>query len=201
LDYTWSNYRCSTFVKCPRYVRIPQDIIFKSYAEEFILTSTVDNVKENHKIIKDDLDIFKWDLIEEESDTLILNFKCKKAKTKFRGREYIAYYSNEIANFGGPWKFDGLPGFILKIYSLDGFLSIEPISIRVDNNNQTVKIINPFENKRFIYFNDLKNVILKEEQEHFKRAKSSNPYLTSIKKGGSFNTIEDIGLNYERKYE
>lgn len=80
------------------------------------------------QIIEDKIDIFNWELIDN-NDTIIANYKCKKAITKFRGRDYVAYYTNEIANQGGPWKFDGLPGFILKVYSKDGFISIFPSEI------------------------------------------------------------------------
>ena len=184
----------------PRFVRISEEKIFKSYSENQMFVSTPDNFKENHKVIKDSLDIFKWEFLEDVNDTIILNFHCKKAKTRFRGRDYVAYYSNEIANFGGPWKFDGLPGFIVKIYSIDGFIDINPISIKINPNYVSI-IKNPFENKKFIWFKDLKNVILNEEREHFKRAKSANPYLTSYKKSAGLKTIEDLGLNYERKYE
>ena len=48
-------------------------------------------------------------------DTLY-NMKVRKAKTKFRGRNYIAWYTSEIPISDGPYKFKGLPGLIIKLY-------------------------------------------------------------------------------------
>ncbi len=42
--------------------------------------------------------------------------KIRKAKTKFRGRNYIAWYTAEIPISDGPYKFRGLPGLIVKLY-------------------------------------------------------------------------------------
>lgn len=45
----------------------------------------------------------------------ILGYKCRSAKCIFRGREWTAWYSDEIPVADGPWKFGGLPGFIMEI--------------------------------------------------------------------------------------
>jgi hypothetical protein len=43
------------------------------------------------------------------------------AECDFRGRHYIAWYSEEIPVADGPWKFGGLPGFILEVYDTDSY--------------------------------------------------------------------------------
>lgn len=53
-----------------------------------------------------------WKLTKETKK--ILNYICYKATTKFRGRDYIAWFTPEIAHNYGPWKLNGLPGLILK---------------------------------------------------------------------------------------
>lgn len=53
--------------------------------------------------------------IEIESKK-IGKFTCKKATTTFRGRNYIAWYTTDIAVPFGPWKLNGLPGLILEAY-------------------------------------------------------------------------------------
>jgi GLPGLI family protein len=56
----------------------------------------------------------KWELL---ADTLsIFGYLCQKAVCKFRGREYIAWFTVDIPISNGPWKFGGLPGLIMKIY-------------------------------------------------------------------------------------
>jgi GLPGLI family protein len=53
---------------------------------------------------------------EINSDTLTINgLKCQKATTSYSGRDYEAWFSNEIPISDGPYKFCGLPGLIVKI--------------------------------------------------------------------------------------
>ena len=49
-------------------------------------------------------------------DSTILGYPCHKATTRFRGRDYIAWYTEEIPFPYGPFKFGGLPGLITCIY-------------------------------------------------------------------------------------
>lgn len=52
----------------------------------------------------------------------ILGYDCKKAITKFRGRDYVAFYCPSIPISNGPYKFQGLPGLILEVFSTDKFI-------------------------------------------------------------------------------
>ena len=61
---------------------------------------------------------FGWDILPEMKN--ILGYKCQKAKGKFRGREYIAWFSSDIPRSDGPWKFCGLPGLILAVQDTKG---------------------------------------------------------------------------------
>jgi GLPGLI family protein len=59
----------------------------------------------------DTANLMHWQLTE---DTLtLLGHLCYSAKTSFRGRNFIAYYTPDIPLDDGPWKFSGLPGLIL----------------------------------------------------------------------------------------
>ena len=49
-------------------------------------------------------------------DSTVLGYPCHKATTRFRGRDYIAWYTEEIPFPYGPFKFGGLPGLITCIY-------------------------------------------------------------------------------------
>lgn len=63
-------------------------------------------------IYRDSVNI-KWQLADEQKE--IEGLKCAKATTHFRGRDYTAWYALEIPRSAGPWKFNGLPGLIIKI--------------------------------------------------------------------------------------
>ena len=58
---------------------------------------------------------FNWILTNETKK--IGNFNCNKATCHFRGRDYTAWYTMEIPVPYGPWKFQGLPGLILEVYT------------------------------------------------------------------------------------
>lgn len=57
---------------------------------------------------------FNWVFIDETK--IIDSIKCKKAITNFRGRNYTAWFAEEIPIFDGPHKFSGLPGLIIELY-------------------------------------------------------------------------------------
>lgn len=64
---------------------------------------------------------FKWTIHNETKK--IGNFNCTKATTYFRGRNYIAWFTSEIPLNAGPWKFSGLPGFIIEVQDFDAIFS------------------------------------------------------------------------------
>lgn len=87
-----------------------------------------------------------WKLTNEKDSIGIL--EVKKAETNFRGRDYIAWYSEELPFPFGPYKFSGLPGLIIRIhdsknqilYSLTDFRKIEPKQFKIDYSNRATKI-------------------------------------------------------------
>ena len=70
----------------------------------------------------------KWTLLPTYEE--ICGFKCYQATTTFRGRKWTAWYCDDIPLNNGPWKFNGLPGVILKAQDITGEHIFEAISIR-----------------------------------------------------------------------
>jgi GLPGLI family protein len=56
----------------------------------------------------------KWKLVTQR-DTVILGYSCQMARITYAGRDWVAWYSLQIPIADGPYKFNGLPGLILKI--------------------------------------------------------------------------------------
>ncbi|MDV3936918.1 GLPGLI family protein [Elizabethkingia anophelis] len=54
-----------------------------------------------------------WTILPETKS--IEGFKAQKATTQFGGRNWIAWFTNDIQIQDGPYKFCGLPGLILNI--------------------------------------------------------------------------------------
>jgi GLPGLI family protein len=108
--------------------------LFKNYEANQLLYT--DNISVRYYYITDTLDNFKWSITKEKEK--ILNYNCKKATTTFRGRSYIAWFTEDIPLRFGPWKFGGLPGLIIKledaekkyVYELTG---LDLTTLSVDN--------------------------------------------------------------------
>lgn len=54
-----------------------------------------------------------WEITKESKK--ILGYTTYKATAKFRGRDYIAWFTPDLSYNYGPWKLNGLPGLILKV--------------------------------------------------------------------------------------
>lgn len=80
----------------------------------------------------------EWNWTIGEATKEILGYECVEASTDFHGRKWTVWFTPEIPVQNGPWKFDGLPGLILKAESESGQYSFEASGIVT-----TEKIIKP----------------------------------------------------------
>ena len=101
--------------------------IFKNHPEGKI--TTIDHFPSDHYLYTEDLDVFTWE-ISGETDS-ILGYNAQKATTYFAGRDWIAWFTPEIPYNDGPYKFNGLPGLILKISDTRNHYLFEMISIEI----------------------------------------------------------------------
>lgn len=100
--------------------------------------------------VKDTLNCMKWTITDDTAS--ILNQKCFVAKTNFRGRNYTAFYSNEITVPDGPWKFGGLPGLILAVKSDDNYVQWTAEKINTNYPNKVIPV--KLDNYKFINWGD-----------------------------------------------
>ena len=99
--------------------------IYKNYQANQI--TTYDNIATETFTFEEENPDFGWKIL---SDTMtILNQICQKATCQFRGRNYEAWFAQGINLSEGPWKFNGLPGLILKVIDSKHEYSFEAISI------------------------------------------------------------------------
>ena len=68
----------------------------------------------------------------------ILNYNCKKATTSFRGRDFEAWYTEEVPLKNGPWKFCGLPGLIVKVIDTKNIYSFDLVSVKFEQANDLI---------------------------------------------------------------
>ncbi len=70
---------------------------------------------------------YQWEVLE--GDSVICDYSCQKARTTFRGRTWIVWYSMDLPYADGPWKLCGLPGLILKAEDSEGDFSFTAYKI------------------------------------------------------------------------
>jgi len=117
-------------------------------------------------VVKDSLKIFNWEIKNETKE--ILGYSCVLAKMNFRGRIYEAWFSMDLP-IGGPWKYDGLPGLILSIYTLDNFLSYEAFQIKTEKKEiELTNVKNPFIKDKYLTWTDFKSLYKKKAIESSK---------------------------------
>jgi len=76
---------------------------------------------------KENIEIFNWELAGDTAT--ICGYKVQKATTDFGGRKWIAWFSPELPINDGPYKFNGLPGLIVKIFDTHKHYEFELVSI------------------------------------------------------------------------
>jgi GLPGLI family protein len=124
-DQMWSEYYYSEYYKdfstnvFNEYVRMPLGIPKYQYSENI--------AKQN------------WSL---HDDTLtIVGYLCQKATCRFRGRNYIAWFTTDIPIDNGPWKFGGLPGLILKVYDENKLYVFECVVIENHETKYPIEML------------------------------------------------------------
>lgn len=110
--------------------------IFNNYPKGKI-TVTEKLVSDNYKY-EEPLLQQKW-IIQKEKTT-ILGYLAQKATCTFAGRKYVAWFTSEIPLSLGPWKFNGLPGLILKVEDVGRNYKFEIVGLRKINTGELLKI-------------------------------------------------------------
>lgn len=120
---------------------------------------------------------FDWTTADETKE--IEGYTVKKATTSFRGRQYTAWYAEDIPISEGPYLFYGLPGLILEIY---------------DDQNHYHFTLNGFENigKKDKMFLTTKNVVNSTRKEVHKTIENlrKNPEAILNSLGGAVKNVE-----------
>ena len=81
--------------------------------------------------IIDSMPAIKWQMLEGQKN--IAGLQCKKAQGYFRGRTWVAWYTESIPVNDGPWKLCGLPGLILEATEANGLAGFSVKKIIIKN--------------------------------------------------------------------
>ncbi|MBS1572818.1 MAG: GLPGLI family protein [Bacteroidetes bacterium] len=109
---------------------------------------------------------------------IINSYKCRKAEVHFKGRDWIAWYSDEIAIPFGPYKFNSLPGLIIKISDKLGDYDFELVN-SFPNNKLKGKIIeidkSYFENPKIV-----SKIELSRAKNNFRESLINSPQFLGV---------------------
>lgn len=126
-----------------------------------------------------------WKL--SNSETRIGNYNCKSATTEFRGRRYVAWYTEKIPLSVGPWKFNGLPGLILKVEDEAGEVKFYAEEVEIPFNAQMAIPSSIYEKTISIQkFAELRKIAEDKSDKAF-RAK----VLSKLPRGSTIKLTED----------
>lgn len=136
-------------------------------------------------VVQDTLNLPNWNILEEIKT--INNHQCRKATTKFKGRNYEVWFTFDYPAKFGPWKLNGLPGLIIIAQDEKKEVFFEATEIIKTNDNieepiNLHKIITPSE-----YFLEIQ-----------KNQKNIEERLKSM---GDRNTKIDIKFNKKNSLE
>jgi len=95
-----------------RYIGGETFSIYKNYPQGCF--TVIDKVSTDWFLYEEDIPTQEWTLTDETCE--ILGYECKSAVCDFRGRRWTAFYTDSVPVADGPWKFGGLPGFIMQVY-------------------------------------------------------------------------------------
>ena len=104
-------------------------VVFQNYpAGELTCT---DKISRDNMLYTEPLPEIEWTLRDGTRE--VIGYDCRRATCRFRGRDYEAWYTEELPLATGPWKFHGLPGLILAVTDTGddgGIIRFEATGIR-----------------------------------------------------------------------
>jgi GLPGLI family protein len=147
--------------------------LVKLFKENKILYPAIRVFDKKKEIISDSLNSIKWKIMAYIPSTKYLGRKVKMAKCRFRERNYTAFYCPDIPISDGPFKFNGLPGLILKIETDDHMFSFSATKIEFVDNPQITIAPKYFSNH--VPFWTYVKLAKKEMAENYKQFLSTLP--------------------------
>lgn len=78
-------------------------------------TAYLDRVASDNFRVVENIENPQWQLVADSAKE-ILGYRCRLAVAKYKGRNWSAWYAEDVPIDNGPWKLQSLPGLILMAY-------------------------------------------------------------------------------------
>lgn len=106
----------NTIVVDPKTIKLDKTTYFRTLNSNKVLYNY--ELSGKTVMVEDIMPDFNWNLDYLETKK-IGEYICNKATLSYRGSEIEAWYASKLQVPFGPWKFKGLPGLILELYSIN----------------------------------------------------------------------------------
>ena len=146
------------------YVDEEGETIYKDWSNNFLVQRDV-NEFEPLLIREATIPTINW--VIQTQTKQIGKFTCQKATTTFRGRNYEAWFSQEIPVSAGPWKLHGLPGLILEASDEAKTFQYKFRSVEVPLTDKTELLKIPLTGRK-ILLTHYNNELIKTRAEHLR---------------------------------
>lgn len=100
--------------------------IHKSWKDEQI--TFYQNLFFDNYVYTQPLKMNGWKIEKEFKD--ILGFQCQKASIDYAGRNFIAWFTEDIPLSDGPYVFNGLPGLIMEVKDIQNYYSFDLVGMQ-----------------------------------------------------------------------
>ncbi len=91
--------------------------VMQNYPKEGVLT-VEEALHPSFFTYEESMGTLHWELLS--GDSVILGYTCHPAQMSYAGREWTAWYTEDIPVSSGPWKLSGLPGLVLHAQDKTG---------------------------------------------------------------------------------
>lgn len=160
-------------------------VIFKDATNLFVYDCILRFVSSDIVTYEEPKNQFNWKVL---ADTLTIGgVLCQKAETTFGNRNWEAWFAPSIPISDGPYKFNGLPGLILRVYDKKKYWYFDIASLQNINKNLKVN------------FNGHEPMPIKDKEIFFARRRYSmdNRFLLEKQSGSVFSNE----VSFRRQYE
>ena len=81
-----------------------------------------------------------WQMVPD-STREVLGYQCQLATARFKGRQWSAWYTEDIPLDEGPWKLRGLPGLVLSAYDAQRQYIFESAGLEQVSTGEQVTLV------------------------------------------------------------